>query len=111
MAAPMFLVSGPDLVVETCQAGVIGTFPVLNQRTTDGFEAWLADIRGRLAGQHCAPFGAQFVVHSTNPRHAADFAAAIRHEVPIVITTLGITRELTDAYMPMAGWCSTTRPR
>jgi nitronate monooxygenase len=97
MAAPMFLVSGPDLVVEACQAGVLGTFPVLNQRTTEGFEAWLADIRGRLAGQHCAPFGAQFVVHSTNPRHAADFAAAIRHEVPIVITTLGITRELTDA--------------
>ena len=45
-AAPIFLVSGPDLVVETCQAGVIGTFPVLNQRTPDGFEAWLADIRG-----------------------------------------------------------------
>ncbi len=82
---------------------MIGTFPVLNQRTTDGFEAWLADIRGRLAGQHCAPFGAQFVVHSTNPRHAADFAAAIRHEIPIVITTLGITRELTDAIHTYGG--------
>ena len=97
MAAPMFLVSGPDLVVEACQAGVLGTFPVLNQRTTEGFETWLAEIRGRLAGKDGAPFGAQFVVHATNPRHSADVAAAIRHEIPIVITTLGITRELTDA--------------
>jgi nitronate monooxygenase len=97
MAAPMFLVSGPDLVVEACQAGVLGTFPVLNQRTTEGFDAWLGEISSRLAGQNCAPFGAQFVVHATNPRHAADIAVAIRHQVPIIITTLGITRELTDA--------------
>jgi nitronate monooxygenase len=97
MAAPMFLVSGPDLVVEACRAGVLGTFPVLNKRTTEGFETWLAEIRDRLTGQDSAPFGAQFVVHATNPRHSADFAAAIRHEVPIVITTLGITQELTDA--------------
>lgn len=103
MASPMFLVSGPDLVVEACQAGVLGTFPVLNQRTTGGFEAWLADIRGRLAGQDCAPFGAQFVIHGTNPRHAADFAVAIRHEVPVIITTLGITRELTDAVHAYGG--------
>lgn len=99
----MFLVSGPDLVVEACQAGVLGTFPVLNQRTTEGFEAWLCDIRGRLGGRDSAPFGAQFVIHSTNPRHAADFAAAIRHEVPIIITTLGITRELTDAVHAYGG--------
>ena len=97
MAAPMFLVSGPDLVVEACQAGVLGTFPVLNQRTTEGFDAWLTEIHGRLAGRDGAPFGAQFVVHATNPRHAADLAVAIRHQVPVIITTLGITRELTDA--------------
>src|ERR1700730_17959625 len=103
MAAPMFLVSGPDLVVEACQAGVLGTFPVLNQRTTEGFESWLVDIWGRLAGKDCAPFGAQFVVHSTNPRHAADFAVAVRHEVPIIITPLGITRELTDAVHAYGG--------
>ena len=103
MAAPMFLVSGPDLVVEACRAGILGTFPVLNQRTTGGFEAWLADIRRRLAGQDCAPFGAQFVVHPTNPRHAADLAVAVRHEVPIIITTLGITRELTDAVHAYGG--------
>lgn len=99
----MFLVSGPDLVVEACRAGVLGTFPVLNQRTTEGFEAWLSEIRGRLGGQDCAPFGAQFVIHPTNPRHAADFAAAIRHQVPVIITTLGITRELTDAVHAYGG--------
>ena len=48
VAAPMFLVSGPDLVVETCRSGVVGTFPALNQRTSEGYEAWLVDIRRRL---------------------------------------------------------------
>ena len=48
IAAPMFLVSGPDLVVETCNAGVIGTFPSLNQRTTEGYREWLHDIKARL---------------------------------------------------------------
>ena len=49
VAAPMFLVSGPDLVVETCRAGVIGTFPALNQRTSDGLAAWIEEIEARLA--------------------------------------------------------------
>jgi nitronate monooxygenase len=49
VAAPMFLVSGPDLVVETCRAGVVGTFPALNQRTTEGYAAWLTEIEERLA--------------------------------------------------------------
>ena len=48
IVSPMFLVSGPDLVVATCRAGLVGTFPALNQRTTAGYEAWLDEIRGRL---------------------------------------------------------------
>ena len=58
VAAPMFLVSGPDLVVEACRAGVLGTFPALNQRTSEGFEAWLDEIESRLAatgGERPAP--------------------------------------------------------
>ncbi|MGH6978010.1 MAG: nitronate monooxygenase, partial [Brevundimonas sp.] len=47
IASPMFLVSGPDLVVEACNAGVIGTFPSLNQRTTEGYREWIRDIKGR----------------------------------------------------------------
>ena len=49
IAAPMFLTSGPDLVVETCRAGVVGTFPALNQRTTQGFADWCVEIQDRLA--------------------------------------------------------------
>ena len=48
ISAPMFLVSGPDLVVEACNAGVIGTFPSLNQRTTEGYRDWIHEIKGRL---------------------------------------------------------------
>ena len=49
IAAPMFLTSGPDLVVETCKAGMIGAFPALNQRSSEGFRDWLRDIKSRLA--------------------------------------------------------------
>jgi len=49
IAAPMFLVSGPDLVVETCRSGIMGTFPALNQRTSEGYAAWLEEIQSRLA--------------------------------------------------------------
>jgi nitronate monooxygenase len=52
IAAPMFLVSGPDLVVETCRGGIVGTFPSLNQRTNEGYDAWLTEIQDRLATIH-----------------------------------------------------------
>ncbi len=51
IVAPMFLVSGPDLVVECCKAGLLGTFPVLNQRSSEGYGEWLDEIEGRLAGK------------------------------------------------------------
>jgi hypothetical protein len=71
IAAPMFLTSGPDLVVAACPAGVIGTFPALNQRTTEGLRDWLCESRVRLAGaSSAAPFGVNLVVHRSNPwRH------------------------------------------
>jgi nitronate monooxygenase len=65
IAAPMFLISGPDLVVETCRAGVIGTFPALNQRTSEGYEVWLREVEARL-GPEAAPFGVNLIVHRTN---------------------------------------------
>ena len=71
IAAPMFLVSGPDLVVETCNAGVIGTFPSLNQRTTEGYREWLHEIKSRL-NPDAAAFGVNHIVHPTNPRLMAD---------------------------------------
>ena len=74
IAAPMFLISGPKLVVECCKNGIVGTFPALNQRTSDGFEEWLIQIKSELkafeeeTGKKAAPFGVNLVVHPTNPR-------------------------------------------
>ena len=95
IAAPMFLVSGPDLVVETCRGGIIGTFPALNQRTTEGFDAWCGEIEERLGGQG-APYGVNLIVHKTNPRVAADLAICVKRRVPIIITSLGAVRDLVD---------------
>ncbi|MBU1347903.1 MAG: nitronate monooxygenase [Alphaproteobacteria bacterium] len=102
MAAPMFLVSGPDLVVETCKAGMIGTFPSFNHRTPEGYGRWLSDIRGRLSDQD-APFGVQFSIHMTNERLDADLALTLQHQVPILITELAVTREVTDAVHAYGG--------
>lgn len=102
MASPLFLVSGPDLVVAACNSGVIGCFPSLNQRTSEGYESWLVSIRERLADSS-APFAVQFAIHSTNARLAADLAVTVRHRVPILISTLGITREITDAVHSYGG--------
>lgn len=97
IAAPMFLVSGPALVVETCRAGVLGTFPALNQRTTDGYVDWLETIMAELDGEAAAPFGVNLVVHRSNTRLEADLKATVDHKVPLVITSLGAVPEVIDA--------------
>lgn len=96
IAAPMFLVSGPDLVVEACNAGVIGTFPSLNQRTTEGYRDWLVEIRERLTPD-AAPFGVNHIVHPTNPRLMADMMVSVEQKVPLIITSLGAVRDVVDA--------------
>jgi nitronate monooxygenase len=96
IAAPMFLVSGPDLVVETCNAGAIGTFPSLNQRTTEGYREWLREIKARLT-PGAAPFGVNHIVHPTNARLMADLEVTVAEQVPLVITSLGAVRDLVDA--------------
>lgn len=103
VAAPMFLISGPALVIECCKQGIIGTFPALNQRDSAGFEAWLIEIKTALkdfeieTGKKPAPFGVNLIVHKTNPRLQADLAICIKHEVPIIITSLGAVSDLVDA--------------
>jgi len=94
--APMFLVSGPDLVVECCNAGVIGTFPSLNQRTTEGYRDWLVEIKSRL-NPDAAAFGVNHIVHPTNPRLMADMMVSVEHQVPLIITSLGAVRDVVDA--------------
>jgi nitronate monooxygenase len=104
IAAPMFLTSGPDLVVETCRGGLLGTFPALNQRTTEGYEAWLDEIEERLAAAPgAAPFGVNLVVHKSNPRLEADLEVTVKHKVPLVITSLGSVREVVDAVHSYGG--------
>ena len=102
IAAPMFLTSGTDLVVETCNAGMVGTFPALNQRTTDGFVEWLEEIRSRLA-PGAAPFGVNLIVHKSNPRLAADLEQVVAHKVPLVITSLGAVKDVVQAVQSYGG--------
>lgn len=98
IAAPMFLTSGPDLVIEACKAGIVGTFPALNQRTTEGFRDWVRQIKTALAGvEGAAPFGVNLIVHKSNPRLEADLAVCIEEKVPLIITSLGAVAQLVDA--------------
>jgi nitronate monooxygenase len=102
IAAPMFLVSGPELVLAACKAGVIGTFPALNQRTTEGYSAWLDEIKAALGPQDAA-YGVNLIVHPTNPRLLADMEVTVRHQVPLVITSLGAVRDVVDAVHSYGG--------
>jgi nitronate monooxygenase len=109
IAAPMFLVSGPDLVVEACRSGIVGTFPALNQRTSEGYAAWLDEIEERLgqveaaSGVPTSPYGVNLIVHKTNARLARDLEITVQHRVPIVITSLGAVRDLVDAIHSYGG--------
>ncbi|MEA1080978.1 nitronate monooxygenase family protein [Marinobacter qingdaonensis] len=104
VAAPMFLISGPELALACCREGVIGSFPALNQRTSEGFEAWLVQMNTELARLRqdqpestLAPYAVNLIVHRTNPRWQADLELCVKHEVPIVITSLGAASQVVDA--------------
>ena len=109
IAAPMFLISGPKLVIECCKNGIVGTFPALNQRTTEGFEQWVVEIKTALkkfeseTGRKAAPFGVNLIVHQTNPRVQADLAICIKHQVPLIITSLGAVPQLVGAVHSYGG--------
>ena len=102
IVAPMFLVSGPDLVVECCKAGLAGTFPALNQRSTAGFDEWLCEIEERC-GPDAAPYGVNLIVHKSNPRVEADLEICVKHKVPLVITSLGAVPDLVAAVHSYGG--------
>ena len=109
VAAPMFLISNPKMVIECCKNGIVGTFPALNQRTSEGFEAWLIEIKEALAqfeketGKKAAPFGVNLIVHPTNPRLEADVKLCMKHQVPLVITSLGAVSMVVDAIHSYGG--------
>src|SRR3954468_13025831 len=95
IAAPMFLVSGIDLVAAACRNGVIGAFPTVNCRNADELEQWLSDIEDRLnrhrdaGGSAPAPLCPNLIVHRSNARLAQDLAVLVRHRPEIVITSVG----------------------
>jgi nitronate monooxygenase len=105
----MFLISGPQLVISCCKQGIVGTFPALNQRTSEGFEEWLIEIKEALqafeqeTGKKPAPFGVNLIVHPTNPRLEADLKLCIKHKVPLIITSLGAVSQVVDAVHSYGG--------
>lgn len=121
IAAPMFLISAPRLVVECCRHGVVGTFPALNQRSTEGLDEWCHQIREELedatasgdGARPPAPWGVNLIVHRSNPRLEADLEIVVRHRVPIVITSLGAVSELVDTVHGYGGlvWHDVTNRR
>lgn len=102
IAAPQFLISGPELVVACCGAGVAGTFPALNARTTGQLGDWLDQIAARRP-QGAAPHGVNLIVHRSNPRLEADLALVVDRKVPLVITSLGAVSEVVQAVQSYGG--------
>ncbi|MDP6927427.1 MAG: nitronate monooxygenase [Rhodospirillales bacterium] len=105
ISAPMFLASGVDLVVACCANGIIGSFPALNQRTTEGFEEWLVQINSKLNQLNCRQrtFGVNLIVHKSNPRVDTDLAMCIKYEVPLLLTSLGAAKEVIDGVHSYGG--------
>jgi nitronate monooxygenase len=104
VAAPMFLISGPRLALACCKAGIVGSFPALNQRTSEGFEQWLVQMNQELDNfkqqnpdTKIAPYAVNLIVHRTNPRWQADLELCVKHKVPIIITSLGAASQVVDA--------------
>src|SRR5680860_741685 len=104
IAAPMFLISGPELALACCREGIVGSFPALNQRTSERFEEWLVQMTeglGKLKDENpqatIAPYAVNLIVHRTNPRWQADLELCVKHQVPIIITSLGAASQVVEA--------------
>jgi nitronate monooxygenase len=104
IGSPMFIASTPELVIEQCKAGIIGSFPALNARPAAKLDEWLTRIRWELEahaasnpGAKVAPFAVNQIAHASNDRLAHDMEACVRHEVPLIITSLRPPREIVDA--------------
>lgn len=105
IVAPMFLASGVDLVVASCASGMVGTFPALNQRTSEGFDQWVTTIIAELNDRGCQQqtFGVNLIVHRSNPRIDADLEICKKHKVPLLITSLGVNPDLVKEVQRYGG--------
>jgi len=104
IGAPMFIVSGPELVLAQCKAGIIGAFPALNARPESMLDEWLAQISEELATHKntnpaipVAPFAVNQIVHKSNDRLEHDVEMCVKHKVPIIITSLRPPAEVVEA--------------
>ena len=108
IGSPMFIVSGPELVIAQCKAGIVGSFPALNARPQSQLDEWLHQITEELAAHNrdnpdrpAAPFAVNQIVHRSNDRVEADMATCAKWQVPLVITSLGAREEIFQA---VRGW-------
>ena len=104
IGSPLFLVSGPELVIAQCKAGIIGSFPALNARPQHVLGEWITRIKTELAeyqeqnpDKKVAPFAVNQICHGSNDRLMDDMATCVEHEVPIIITSLRPPAELVEA--------------
>lgn len=100
VAAPMFLVSGPDLVIAASRAGAVGSFPAPNCRTLDELDAWLGTIGDALPDE---PWALNLVTHRTNARLAEDLRLVAEHRPPVVITALGSPKPVIETVRAYGG--------
>src|SRR3712207_231109 len=110
IAAPLFIISVPDLVVAQCTAGFVGSMPSLNARPAEQFEEWVADIRERLSApdarhpdRPAAPFAINLIVHRSTDRLEHDLAVCVKQKVPIIIPSLGAGPEVNEAVHSYGG--------
>ena len=108
IGSPLFIISGPDLVIAQCKAGIVGSFPALNARPQALLDEWLHRITEELAAHNrdnpdrpAAPFAVNQIVHKSNDRLESDLATCAKWQVPIVITSLGAREDLNHA---VHGW-------
>ena len=110
IGSPMYIVSGPELVIEQCKAGIIGSFPALNARPKEQLDAWLEKITLELntykaanPSNKVAPYAVNQIVHQSNDRLMYDMELCVKHKVPIVITSLRPPGEVVDAVHSYGG--------
>ncbi len=104
IGAPLFIISGPELVIAQCKAGIVGSFPALNARPEHVLEEWIIRIKTELAeyqsnhpDKKVAPFAVNQICHASNDRLFKDMETCVKHEVPIIITSLRPPEELVKA--------------
>ena len=104
IGSPLFLVSGPELVIAQCKAGIVGSFPALNARPQNVLDEWLVRIKDELAAAKeenpelpIAPYAVNQICHGSNDRLMADMESCVKHEVPIIITSLRPPEEIVTA--------------